>query len=352
MKRLIVTLLAGANVFTILALWAVCASTWLHPALAPKLAQAGLLMPLALVANLGFLLLWFIIDFKGLLLPLIGILPVTGFCLDYCPLNFTGRDAPEDSVPTLRVATFNSCGWQYKDSTDGVWNAPQLLRLLDADILCLQETSSFPAETQGVVDSLGYDIRKSKGVMICSRLPFVGDSIPIGFIGSKNGILAWRVRRGEDTLTVICAHLESNSIPEEEKAALGERLHAHNEEKLKESGRVMLSFLSASAAERARQTDRLDSLLTARKGESIVLCGDFNDTPVSYTYRRMKQHLGNTYRESGFGTGFSYNRTGFWVRIDHIFTSDDWTSFGTRTVREFPSSDHYPVLTTIRKKNK
>ena len=199
---------------------------------------------------------------------------------------------------------------------------------------------------------MGYDIRKTKGVMICSRLPFVGDSIPIGFIGSKNGILAWRVRHGEDTLTVICAHLESNSIPEEEKAALGERLHAHNEEKLKESGRVMLSFLSASAAERARQTDRLDSLLTAREGESIVLCGDFNDTPVSYTYRRMEQHLGNTYRESGFGTGFSYNRTGFWVRIDHIFTSDDWTSFGTRTVREFPSSDHYPVLTTIRKKNK
>ena len=140
MKRLIVTLLAGANVCTILALWAVCASTWLHPALAPKLAQAGLLMPLALVANLGFLLLWFIVDFKGLLLPLIGILPVTGFCLDYCPLNFTGREAPEDSVQTLRVATFNSCGWQYKDSTDGVWNAPQLLRLLDADILCLQET--------------------------------------------------------------------------------------------------------------------------------------------------------------------------------------------------------------------
>ena len=255
-------------------------------------------------------------------------------------------------MQTLRVATFNSCGWQYKDSTDGVWNAPQLLRLLNADILCLQETSSFPAETQEVVDSLGYDIRKTKGVMICSRLPFVGDSIPIGFIGSKNGILAWRVRHGEDTLTVICAHLESNSIPEEEKAALGERLHAHNEEKLKESGRVMLSFLSASAAERARQTDRLDSLLTAREGESIVLCGDFNDTPVSYTYRRMKQHLGNTYRESGFGTGFSYNRTGFWVRIDHIFTSDDWTSFGTRTVRDFPSSDHYPVLTTIRKKNK
>ena len=58
MKRLIVTLLAGANVCTILALWAVCASTWLHPALAPRLAQAGLLMPLALAANLGFLLLW------------------------------------------------------------------------------------------------------------------------------------------------------------------------------------------------------------------------------------------------------------------------------------------------------
>jgi endonuclease/exonuclease/phosphatase family metal-dependent hydrolase len=352
MKRLIITLLAGANVCTILALWAVCASTWLHPALCPRLAQAGLLMPLVLTANLGFIVLWFIVDLKGLFLPLVGILPVTGFCLDYCPLNFTAKEVSDDSAQTLRVATFNSCGWHYKDSTDGEWNAPQLLRLLDADILCMQETSKIPAGVQSVVDSLGYDTRQSKGTMICSRLPFIGDSIPIGFIDSTNGILVWRVRNGEDTLTVICAHLESNGIPEQEKTALGERIHAHNEEELKESGRVMLSFLSASAAARARQTDRLDSLLTARSEESIILCGDLNDTPVSYTYRRIKQHLNNCYRESGFGPGFSYNRTGFWVRIDHIFTSDDWTSFSTRAVHNFSSSDHYPVLTTLRKKNK
>ena len=35
----------------------------------------------------------------------------------------------------------------------------------------------------------------------------------------------------------------------------------------------------------------------------VIVCGDFNDTPVSYTYRMMKTGLKDAFRQSGFGFG-------------------------------------------------
>ena len=348
MKKLIVTLLAGANVCTILILWAVCFSSWLSPTLYPRLAQAGLLMPIALGTNLAFVFLWFVIDIKGILLPLVGILPVYSICLDYCPLNFSRDDTP-DSTQTLRVASFNCGNWAVKDSTDGKWNTPQLLQELNADILCLQEQGSINGEAGTTLKDMGYEWISNSNVAICSKLPFIGDSIPTGNTG--HSIIACKVKNGEDTLLVVSVHLESSHIPVEERIALGEHIQTHNRDEIKKSGRVILGFLSTSAVTRAGQVNKLDSLLTAHKGESIVLCGDFNDTPVSNAYRKMNRHLKNCFRESGRGLGLTYSRPGFWVRIDHIFVSDDWESCRTRVVRKYPSSDHFPIVTTLSRKS-
>lgn len=349
MKKLIVTLLAGANTCTILILWAVCFSSWLSPVLYPRLAQAGLLMPIALGANLAFVFLWFVIDIKGILLPLIGMLPTYNICLDYCPLNFS-RDNVPDSTLTLRVASFNCGNWSVRDSTDGEWNTPQLLQELDADILCLQEQAGMNANIRKMLEDMGYELKTNTGVAICSKLPFIGESIPLGQ-SCRDFALAWRIKNGEDTLLVVSTHLESSHIPLEERVALGEHIQTHNRDEIKKSGRVILGFLSTSAVTRAGQVNTLDSLLTACKGESIVLCGDFNDTPVSNAYRKANRHLKNCFRESGRGLGLTYSRPGFWVRIDHIFASDDWESYQTRVVRKYPSSDHFPIVTTLCRKS-
>ena len=112
----------------------------------------------------------------------------------------------------------------------------------------------------------------------------------------------------------------------------------------------MLNYLSQAAVMRSTQTAMLDSVIRSHEGESIILCGDFNETPISYSYQKMKHRLKSCFRESGLGLGFSYNNPGFWVRIDHIFTSDDWMSTNTHIVRTFRCSDHYPVVTTLHKR--
>ena len=38
----------------------------------------------------------------------------------------------------------------------------------------------------------------------------------------------------------------------------------------------------------------------------VIVCGDFNDTPISYTYSTIKEKLADAFKESGIGIGNSY----------------------------------------------
>ena len=83
---------------------------------------------------------------------------------------------------------------------------------------------------------------------------------------------------------------------------------------------------------------------------SVIMCGDHNDTPISYTYQKTARNLNSAFRESGNGIGVSYNQKGFFFRIDHVFISEDWESCKTYIDTQMEMSDHYPLVTYLRKK--
>ena len=113
-----------------------------------------------------------------------------------------------------------------------------------------------------------------------------------------------------------------------------------------------LDRISTANVIRATQTDSLYLALGHHENTRIVMCGDFNDTPISYTYQKLLKRLKNTFRESGIGVGRSFNEKGFFVRIDHIFVSHDWTSHKTCILSQIKLSDHYPIVTYLTKKVK
>ena len=79
-----------------------------------------------------------------------------------------------------------------------------------------------------------------------------------------------------------------------------------------------------------------------------IVCGDFNDTPLSYSYRVFNRFLNNTYAKSGFGQGITYHEHGLYYRIDHIFCSSNITPLHTRIDHTQKDSDHYPVISKLR----
>ena len=52
------------------------------------------------------------------------------------------------------------------------------------------------------------------------------------------------------------------------------------------------------------------------------------------------------------GLGLSYNQKGFYFRIDHVFVSDYWQTYETHVDKSAPWSDHYPMITYLKKRKK
>ena len=76
----------------------------------------------------------------------------------------------------------------------------------------------------------------------------------------------------------------------------------------------------------------------------IILCGDFNDTPMSYTYRRVqKAGYKDTFISVGQGIKPTYAGKLPLLRIDYIWANDKVTPLRFYRCRQ-KASDHHPVI--------
>ena len=77
-----------------------------------------------------------------------------------------------------------------------------------------------------------------------------------------------------------------------------------------------------------------------------VLCLDLNDTPLSYSYRKIAKLMNDSYLNSGKGIPNTYIGTFLHFRIDYIFHSDELKSHNFKTIKR-KLSDHYPIRCDI-----
>jgi len=82
----------------------------------------------------------------------------------------------------------------------------------------------------------------------------------------------------------------------------------------------------------------------------VLLCGDFNDVPNSYTYFHIKGNLQDAFLQKGFGIGRTYTSLSPTLRIDYLLASDHFRVLQCKKV-ELPYSDHYPVITDVALKH-
>ena len=114
-----------------------------------------------------------------------------------------------------------------------------------------------------------------------------------------------------------------------------------------ESKRLLVT-LSESATKRAPQIDAVCRYIDEHRQYPILLCGDFNDNPISYSRHRIAERLTDCFVTTGKGLGLSYNQKGFPFRIDHIFCSDDLTPYQCHVDAKIDASDHYPIICSFK----
>ena len=94
---------------------------------------------------------------------------------------------------------------------------------------------------------------------------------------------------------------------------------------------------------RDKQVAEVESYVVGSK-YPVIICGDFNETPFSYTYGKLSLNFRNAFEEAGQGLGFTLNRHPYCVRIDQQFFSADWQVQSCKTIPTIDFSDHFPVM--------
>lgn len=361
-KELFVNLLTLVALAVGLALVAVGYSDRVPPGESQLLACAGMAMPAVLVLNVAMLLVMLSVRWRRAWIPLAAFAAAFPAIRTYIPLNFaTADDTAQEEC--LRLMTFNVCGYggnyKYDYALDSITD---YVMALDLDVVCIQEeqcTKHKAVERWNELYPYNDTLRISEShdkylniLGIHSRLPIIRRE-RINYESVNNGSVAWFLQRGSDTIIVINNHLESTHLSEAERTEYREILKGNKErQQAEEEMFTLLGKLGESMVKRAPEAEAVHSFVVAHSRYPVIVCGDFNDTPISYARHVIAQGLTDCFAEAGCGLGLSYNRKGFNFRIDHIFCSRHFTPVTCKVDSKMDASDHYPMICSMKLNNK
>lgn len=356
-KSILKHVFTGASVATAVILVLVAYSDHFDPEHHPFLGCAGMVFPFFLLANLIVLVVWLIINWKRAWIPLLAYLLAIPAIRVYLPMNFS-HEPPAES---LKVISYNvDCYNEVKESPNSKVLIYDYLKQQNADIVCLQE------DVVSSVDSLHnlallypYNDTVQLGLVssvfinavgIHSRYPILRKeklSIP----SQGNGAAAFFLQIGRDTVCVVNFHLETTHLSKTDRQRYSDIISGDmDSEQAQVETRMIFGKLSLAMGKRARQADILHDYIESHRHYPLIVCGDMNDTPISYVRRTIAKGLTDAYVESGCGLGFTYRRKGFRFRIDNILSSSHFKPYNCYVDDTVEASDHYPVITWLYRK--
>lgn len=349
-KSVLVSLFLGANVAALLLLWLCCGSTFVSPEIIPRLSLIQLFFPVILIMNFAFVIFWLVFKIKWIWVPLVGMACCCTFIYNYYPIHFTD---PKPQGEVLRVLSFNTRFWGAGDDSVKINDTTNVLveyiEHFESDIICLQE-SSLSGMAKHLEDSMkvaGYECYNHGSQVIFSKFHIL-ESDTLGLPTRTNGGVWAKLQYHTDTLLLVNFHFESNHLTQTLKEKYVDALDSYEGDSIQRRLWPLLKKISAAAPYRAAQVDSIAKMVKNWLPRPVIVCGDFNDTPVSYTLTQLTRNLTSAYTHSGHGLGFTFQERGFPVRIDHILYSDDiWESFSTQILDTVKFSDHLPIYTEL-----
>lgn len=312
-----------------------------------------LAFPFLIIINILFLLFWFVFWRKGIIISLITFLICLKPCLEYCPLHIL-KNRTESAEGEIKVLSYNTEGLGTHVNKDYTINNPVLRYIAesDADIVCLQEADYYILQRLSKKELLPeYPYKKfgtDMGNLVCfSKYPIISSN-RINFGQSTgNSCVYYRIIIENDTVAVYNCHLQSNRLKKEEIEDYYSFIEDPSDNNFYPGSKSVVKKLLKSTELRAEQADLISKRIEKETAKYVIVCGDFNDTPISYAHRTLKKNLSDAYAKSGFGPGISYNRHKLYYRIDHILVSKNLKSINCWVDKSIKDSDHYPVFSLL-----
>lgn len=355
-KRLLHNTIMMINVFFIITLFLSYLSAHTSPQDMWILSFFGLAYPFILIVNAGFVIYWLFKRKSLFLYSLITILLGWNHLSNTIQIRFSQKQPanPENTFTFLsyNVRLFNLYNWIDDPSVkDDIYT---FLLSEDPDILCIQEyflnvedpynNSRNFHRLHNRYSHIEYSSSNNRnfnfGIATFSKYPIVNKG-KIEFVNSSNISIYSDILVNNDTIRVFNNHLQSVQFTQENLNfldSLGKHNNRRNISGITDIGaRLKLAFMR-----RSRQVEIIVSHIRDSP-YPVIITGDFNDTPVSYTYRRLRrQNLNDAFVRSGSGLGNTYIPGRPFFRIDYILHSKKLESFYFDSPR-IELSDHYPL---------
>lgn len=330
-------LIYGCNIIVAILLLVSFILPYLAPKEFPTLSLLSLVVSLFILFNFIFLVYWlFLLNRRFLLSAVVLFVAYFHFNVFY---EISTHTEPEKNDNTLNILSYNVRlfnAYEEKPKLDAKEMISDMLEKQKPDVICIQEYykpnkisfEGYPYEYihfKNATSKLGH--------AIFSKYPLINTGA-FDFQDSYNNTLYADVIKGGDTVRIYSVHLQSLGIlprvsflQERDSEKLRKRL-SHNFEK---------------------QQNQVASILEHKKNitHPVIICGDFNNTPFSYSYRKLKEGMHDAFRERGNGLGTTFLFEKFPMRIDYIFASDELEILSFETFSK-SFSDHYPVRATIK----
>lgn len=357
LKSLTVALVAGASVVTVALMLLVGMSGAINPENHPLMCNIGLVFPVFIVANILFLAFWLVFKWRMALIPLVGFLLGYGAVRSYAPLNM-GTQTPKGAV---KVLSYNV--HMFSHLAQGREGAEPVMRYIkdsNADIVCLQEAMLDGMKTEMIGQMLGREyphrdtVRKSNShncLVLLSKYPIKG-RYRFDYQSDGNLSAAWQIDIGGQRVTVVNNHFESNKLTDEDKQGFKDMVKGEmRDSAARHENATLIQKLGEAALKRAAQVNAVAAYVDSLRGQSVIVCGDFNDSPISYTCHTLEQRLTNCYVATATGPGFSYCQGAIRVRIDNVLCSADWQPHNFTVDSKTHLSDHYPIYGWLKKRH-
>lgn len=354
----------GSNILVMVLYLLACLVPYTEPGKLPYIGLTGLIFPLLLLLLLLFTLYWLIRKSKWVFLCLAIALAGWQQLSVLLSLHSSRPFVAEKKTSTLRVMSWNLSSWGETargDRKNKMDTMVSIIKNANADVLCLQEylfyknkqfrDSIIPALRESgyqyayfaKTNVLGrlYTTSFITAIVVMSKYPIVDTArLMYNQDNFSEPLVLADIKVNDQTLRFITTHLQSVRFASNDYEAL------HN---LKEpvsasidQTRSVLWKIRHAYIKRSKQAKMVHEQINASP-YPVIMCGDFNDVPNSFTYFTVKGNLQDAFLKKGSGFGRTFRFISSTLRIDYILADKKFDVLQYNTF-QVPFSDHYPVV--------
>ena len=365
-RRFTKRILIGTNIAIAVLFLLGCYSSWFDPTyfwFIGLLTLASFYLCLLLI---GFFFFWLFTK------PALMLISIISFLLAWQPMkhlvklrlsnDFSFKKQPGQ----LRVMSWNVEHFdilEHKTHPEGKDEMIRLINLYNPDIACFQEMVGSDSIDKAInyipyflrqlnmADyfysynrKLDFDNNHHFGVITFSKYPIVFKKTVSYPPNDYNSIFQYiDILKENDTFRVFNLHLQSLKFSNRNLQYIDDP--SIKDEQDLENSKNIISKFKKGFLKREIQSNRIKEEIN-KSPYPVIVCGDFNDVPNSYSYNTIGKGLNNAFAEKGTGIGRTYNGISPTLRIDNIFADTRFSI--TQYIRiQKKLSDHFPIIADI-----